>query len=173
MRARRKPRTAAELRRAATSRPVHTNQQCSACTARSPTAGMSLVAPATTRDTTNNAGAPPHPRRGGQNGMTRQIVSVAAPPSYIICTLREYPAGRHPELDTSPTPIDTHPYPKTGVLLQGRKTPTLGTANPHSIYPVHTSIRSPSGIFARAVSASAFSDPAWGRCVASTATLAG
>ena len=37
---------------------------------------------------------------------------------------------------------DSYPYPKAGVLLQGRKTRTLGTANPHSIYPVHISIHS-------------------------------
>ena len=47
----------------------------------------------------------PTQRRGGQ-GMTRQIASVAAPRHISLIymhTLREYPAGQHPELDTSLT----------------------------------------------------------------------
>ena len=80
--------------------------------------------------------------------MTRQIASVAAP-RYLSCDIlciRSENIQRANTQNWIPLRlIDTHPYPKTGVLLQGRKTPTLGTANPHSIYPVHTSIQAPNG----------------------------
>ena len=55
---------------------------------------------------TKQAGGPHSTERGAGQGMTRQIASVAAPRHMsLICmhTLREYPAGQHPELDTSPT----------------------------------------------------------------------
>ena len=76
--------------------------------------------------------------------MTRQIASVAAPRHIscdILCIRSENIQRANTQNWIPLRLIDTHPYPKTGVLLQGRKTPTLGTANPHSIYPVHTSIR--------------------------------
>ena len=110
---------------------------------------MSLVAPSTTRDTTCIAILQePHPAcgEGGRTGMTRQIASVAAPRHIscdILCIRSENIQRANTQNWIPLRLIDTHPYPKTGVLLQGRKTHTLGTANPHSIYPVHISILRP------------------------------
>ena len=124
MRARRKPRTAAELRRAASSRPVH--ESAVLCLHGSQSHRWHVVRrthhhPRHHQSTQGyrcgvddrthvhirapNKQEAPTQRRGGQ-GMTRQIASVAAPRHISLIymhTLREYPAGQHPELDTSPT----------------------------------------------------------------------
>ena len=149
MRARRKPRTAAELRRAATSRTVHSS--AALCLHSSQSHRWHVVG-RTLHHPRHHlycyiAGAPPRLRRGGQNWDDPTDRICRGAPSYISCDIlciRSENIQRANTQNWIPLRlIDTHPYPKAGVLLQGKKTHALGTANPHSIYPVHISILRP------------------------------